>query len=144
MITDRSWNQIQAALQFWLETARSSRIPPHMHPRVRPFFENGRPTPLTSDEIETVINSDPVADTCLGYPIRAIAEVTGLSPGRIRTGLFRHQFESTGKIGNIPLWPWELLKHVTDDLLIRDRVFRKRYAKSMATTSNPTTGDQPA
>lgn len=136
MITDRSWNTIQAALRFWLEVTRTSRTPPWMHPRVRPFFENDRPTPLTPDEIETIINSDPVADRCLGYPLRVMLEVTGLTLTRMRRTLSALHLSPSGRAGRVLLWAWDDLRKAADFLLAKDREFKRKYAKPLAKTSN--------
>lgn len=114
MVDDRQWNTCQAALRFWAEVQRTSRTPPRQHPAVRPFFEDGRPSPLTLEEIEKLIDTDPVGDRNLGYPIRTMMKYTGHSIRRLRDTLARLGLRPSGKAGRTGLYPWGDLRKAAD------------------------------
>jgi len=80
--TDRQWNQIRAALTFWNAVAESSRVHPMEHPAVRGFFGNDKPTPLTEEEIKTLLVLRPTPGKSL-TTLTIASKETGISRDRL-------------------------------------------------------------
>ena len=80
--TDRQWNQIRAALTFWNAVAESSRVHPMEHPAVRGFFGNDKPTPLTEEEIKTLLVLRPTPGESL-TTLTIASKETGISRDRL-------------------------------------------------------------
>lgn len=113
LITDRQWNQIKAALQFWCSVTEYSRVPPIEHPKVKPFFEDY--SPLSEVEIER-LSKCVLSTTIDGYTIRQFATIWEWPVIRFRNRLKRMGIQPIGKLGPAKLYRLEDLGRVCDAL----------------------------
>jgi hypothetical protein len=127
MLTDRTWNQCQAALAFWNRMERLSPGQAIQMSGVKEFFQGDRPSPLTQEEIDALIQTDPVADRCQGYPLREMAGRCGITPRRLTLSLRRLGKTPVGQAGRTDLWSWEDLYQAADQVLQRDRTWKAKY-----------------
>lgn len=101
MLSERCWNTVRAALIFWRETMKSSRVHPMEHRAVRYLFGGENPTPLTTEEINGVLALELVRPRCT---IKQAIQGTKIDHKIVRQWLWRHDRKRVGKIGPCSLF----------------------------------------
>lgn len=118
ILTQRQWNQIRAALQFWACVDESSKVPPIKHPRIQSFFEKISALSLT--EIAELMDYNLVPETMVeGTSLQQIAQERGYSVRRLLAQLKRMDIQAVGRVERANIYR-------LGDVLKACRMIRKR------------------